>query len=230
MVVEMERRLPDDLFRRLRAQLEQTYGGIDNSFKIAILELGMKLKEVSATNSDSQLIEVRKESAAEQARLWRVPPHKIGVLDKATFSNIEQQNIEYVTDCLAPLASMVEQALTTALLSETEQDEYEIEFNLDGLLRGDLLSRYRAYSIGRQWGWLSADDIREAENKPSLPNGQGKVYLTPLNMVPAGEDPMNDGPADAPPAKPPSRATSLVDLHGRPLMLPAPAPTPAPTH
>jgi HK97 family phage portal protein len=185
----------DEVANRMRRQVENILGGVDNAGKVAILELGLKLKQWSVNNNDAQLVELRKQQAADIATMWRVPPHKIGILDKATFSNIEHQSMEYVTDTLMPLAAMSEQQLEIALLSESEQEEYFIEYDLDGLLRGDLASRYRAYAIGRQWGWLSADDILAKENQNALPDGKGQIYLTPINMAPAGEDPSKEDPA-----------------------------------
>lgn len=188
-VVEMDGKFADDdVARRLREQLERTYSGIDNAGKIAILELGMKLREISRTNNDSQLAEIKEQQAEEMARLFRVPPPKIGLLRRSTFSNIEHLAIEYVTDAIAPLASAIEQQLTISLLTELEQEEYFIELELDGLLRGDIKSRYEAYAKGRQWGWLNVDEIREMENRNALPDGSGQEYLRPLNMVPVGEE------------------------------------------
>jgi HK97 family phage portal protein len=200
-VLETEKTFANDAAAdRMRRQIENILGGVDNSGKVAILELGLKLKQWSVNNKDSELVELRKQQASDIATMWRVPPHKIGILDKATFSNIEHQSIEYVSDTLVPLAAMSEQQLEVTLLSEREQETLFIEYDLDGLLRGDLASRYRAYAIGRQWGWLSADDIRNKENQNALPDAKGQIYLTPTNMAPAGEDPAKDDGADGPPA------------------------------
>ncbi|MFG1205581.1 phage portal protein [Xanthobacter flavus] len=206
-VIEMDKRLPNDaVANRLRAQIERAYSGVDNAFKVAILELGMKLKEFSFNNRDSQLTEVRKEQAVACCTMFGVPPHKIGILDRATFSNIEQQGIDYVTGPISSLAKAIESAVRISCLSMDEDEKYEPELDLDDLQRGDILSRYRSYAIGRQWGWLNADEIREWESMNPLPDGQGKTYLTPLNMVPAGEDPTKDDPA-APPARGNSSST-----------------------
>lgn len=201
-VIEMDSKLPnDDVANRIRSGLERTYGGLDNHFKIAILELGMKLKEFSFSNADSQLIEIRKEQAVQCAQVWNVPPHKIGILDRATFSNIEQQSIEYVTGPVSALAECIESAVETSCLSMEDRSEYFIEIDLDDLKRGDMLTRYRAYAMGRQWGWLSADEIREWERQNPLPDGAGKEYLKPLNMIPAGQDPTKDEPPPPMPGK-----------------------------
>ena len=178
----------DDVANRTRRQIEEVLSGVDNAGKVAIFELGLKLKQWSSNNNDAQLVELRKQQAVEMCTIFRMPPHKIGILDRATFSNIEHQSISYRGDCLVPLAAMSEQEMENTLLSDREQEEYFIEYDLDGTLRGDLLSRYRAYSIGRQWGWLSADDINELENRNALPDGQGQIYLTPLNYASAAEN------------------------------------------
>jgi HK97 family phage portal protein len=191
-VVETDKVFPsDEVAARTRRQVEEVLSGVDNAGKVAIFELGLKLKQWSSNNNDAQLVELRKQQAVEMCTIFRMPPHKIGILDRATFSNIEHQSISYRGDCLVPLAAMSEQEMENCLLSEREQEEYFIEYDLDGTLRGDLLSRYRAYAIGRQWGWLSADDINQLENRNALPDGQGKIYLSPSNMVPASENTAN---------------------------------------
>ncbi|WP_451988830.1 phage portal protein [Azospirillum argentinense] len=238
VVIEMAGKMPNDAVgQRVRAGLERAMSGMDNAFKIAVLEMGMKLKELTYKNSDSQLIEVRKQAAVEQATMFNMPPHKIGILDKATFSNIEHQAIEYVTGPVTALARGIEGAVETSCLSEQELDEYEIRHDLDDLLRGDIASRYRAYAIGRQWGWLNTDDIREWEDMNPLPDGQGKTYLTPLNMVPAGTEQRPDG-TGADVIFAPTRfavsgqkverevealTSSLVGPNGETLFLPAPS-------
>ncbi len=186
VVIETEQKLPNDaVAARIRASVERAFAGVDNAFKVAVLELGMKLKEISFSNAESQLMEVRKEQTLAFCSMYRMPPHKIGILDRATFSNIEQQSIDYWTGPVSAVASGLENAVATACLSRAERDEYKPEMDLDDQMRGDMLSRYRAYAIGRQWGWLSADDIREWESQNPLPDGAGKTYITPLNMVPA---------------------------------------------
>ncbi|NFV80007.1 phage portal protein [Magnetospirillum aberrantis] len=199
-VLEYDKILPNDgVATRMRNGIERLYSGVDNAFRIALLELGVKFREISSNNSDSQLIEVRKHQAELVAQMFNMPPHKIGILDRATNNNIEHQGIDYVKGPVSSLAKCIESAITTACLSDAEQEEFYLEHNLDGLMRGDLLSRYRAYAIGRNWGWLSADDVRDWENMDPLPDGQGKIYLIPGNMNKA-DDPANDNGGDAKPA------------------------------
>ena len=195
MILEYDKKLPDDeVTRRIRSGIERIYGGIDNKWKVAILELGMKMRETSFDPSKTQLTETRKLGAELSCTMYRTPPHKIGILDKATFSNIEQQSIDYVTGALSTQAKAVESALTVACLTPEERSVYKIEHNLEGIMRGDILSRYRAYAIGRQWGWLSVNDVRGRENENEI--AEGNDYLVPMNMTPAGAPPQEQDQGD----------------------------------
>lgn len=220
VAIEMPGRFPNnDVANRIRRRLEDAYSGLSNSFKVAVLELGMKLKEISYKNSDSQLIEVRKEQAVEMCRIFGVPPHKIGILDKATFSNIEHQAIEYVTGPISALATSQEAAIRLSALTRREQEHYFVAFDLNGLLRGDIASRYRAYAIGRQWGWLSADDVREWEDMGPLPNEAGKSYYVPVNMQEVGNEDANDDGSekDAPEVDPAATPSKILGPDGLPI-------------
>ena len=123
--------------------------------------------------------------ALQICRLWRMPPHKVGILTDATFSNIEQQSLEFVTDTLLSWLECWEQCLYRDLISPLTPDLF-VEHNVGGLLRGDLKARYEGYAIARNWGWLSVNDIRRLENMNPVEHGD--VYLQPLNMAPAGAD------------------------------------------
>lgn len=173
-----------------------------NAHRDAVLDNGGKYNRQQINNQHSQFLETRMQMAVEIARIWHVPPHKIRSLDRATHSNIEQQSLEFVTDTMLPVFSLWETSIQHNVirpLSEAaglDPDEYFAEFNAAGLLRGDLLSRYRAYALGRQWGWLSVNDIMRLENRSPI-GAEGDVYLQPMNMQPAGE-PLTDD-AGAPP-------------------------------
>lgn len=176
----------EDRDRYIRAWQAARTGS--NAGRTALLEFGMKLaNHRGQTNDEAQFIETRTKAAIEVAQYWHMPPHKIGILDKATFSNIEQQALEFVIDTLMPWLVLWEQAINRDLIVLDRR--YFAEFNVLGLLRGDIKSRFEAYSQARQWGWLSVDDIRRLENMNPLPGGAGEVYLQPMNMVPAGSDP-----------------------------------------
>lgn len=155
--------------------------GIENAHRVAILEEGMELKEVGIHPDEAQFLETRRFQAEEIARIFRVPPHMIGILDKATFSNIEQQSIEFVTRTMMPWIVNWEQSIVNNLLTPTEARVYYPKFILDSLLRGDTLSRYQAYGLGRNGGWLSANDIRALEDMNPIDGGD--KYLAPLNYT-----------------------------------------------
>ena len=170
---------------KLRDSWNEAYGGSHNAGKVAILEQGVTFKPISMSPQDSQLLETRKYQLDEIARIFRIPPHMIGDLEKATFSNIENQSLDFVKYTLGPWVSRWEQSLTRALLLPTEKGEMFIRFNVDGLLRGDYKSRMEGYAIGRQNGWMSANDIRELENLDLIPSDAGgDLYLVNGNMLP----------------------------------------------
>jgi hypothetical protein len=150
-----------------------------------ILEEGMKVETIGIPPDDAQFLETRKFQVNEIARLFRVPPHLIGDLDRATFSNVEQQSLDFVIHTLRPWLVRWEQAIARDLILPRERERIFAEHLVNGLLRGDLQSRYEAYATGRQNGWLSANDIRQLENMN--PIADGDVYLVPLNMVPADQ-------------------------------------------
>lgn len=192
VILEYDKKLPnDEVAKRIRAGIERVYGGLDNKWKVAILELGIKMRETSFDPAKSQLTETRKLGAEMACTMYRTPPHKIGLLERATNNNIEHQSIDYVTGPLSAQAKSVESAIAIACLTPRERELYKVEHNLEGLMRGDILSRYRAYAIGRQWGWLNVNKILERENENTI-GPVGDEYLVPLNMVPAGEDPTRD--------------------------------------
>jgi len=167
-----------------------------NRHKDAIIEFNGKYQRSVQTNDEAQFIQTKKESAVEIASIFNVPPHKIGILDKATFRNIEQQAIDFVTDSLLPHLVCWEQGIGRDLLPSGAG--LFAEFNVLGLLRGDIKTRFQAFAIARNWGWLSVNDIRKLENlNPIGPDGD--VYLQPLNMAPAGDpaEPSGQGGRDA---------------------------------
>lgn len=180
-VLQHPNKMGPDGQKNFRKSWGEIYGGVSNSGKIAILEEGMTFNDIGLTNTDAQLLESRKFSRSEIASIFRVPPHKIGDLERATFSNIEYQSIEFAQDCLLPMCERWEQRLNLTLLTDEEQKDLFFSFNLAGLLRGDLSSRYNAYKVGREGGWLSVNDIRSTEGMSRIKGGD--AYLTPLNMT-----------------------------------------------
>ena len=178
---------------KIRRNWQNAYGSV-NSHKTAILEEGMKYTPISIPNNEAQFLETRKFQVEEIARLYRVPLHMIGDLDRATFSNIEQQSLEFVKYTLDPWLVRWEQALQKALFSDSEKGRYFIKFNVEGLLRGDYASRMQGYSIGIQNGFLCPNDIRTLENMNLIPEDKGGFTymvngsMTPLNMAGAAYD------------------------------------------
>lgn len=167
-----------------------------NRHKDRLLTHGVKYSPIKVTNAEAQLLET--EDAADTAvfGLWSYPPHRAGRLKRSTNNNIEQQGSEFVTYCLAPLAIGVEQAAERDLLLDNEKGDLFIEFNFAGLFRGDLLNRYRAYLIGRQGEWLSANDILRFENMSPRKDAAGDDYKNPLTKDSAaggGADSGGDG-------------------------------------
>ena len=170
--------------KRIRDSWNDVYQGSSNAHRVAVLEEGMKFTPIGIPPEQAQFIATRKFQLNEIARIFRIPPHMIGDLEKSSFSNIEQQSLEFVKYTLDPWVVRWEMALQKALLSPSEKQEYFIKFNVDGLLRGDYQSRMSGYAVGRQNGWLSANDIRELEDLNRIPEELGgDLYLINGNMT-----------------------------------------------
>ncbi|MCJ8337582.1 MAG: phage portal protein [Pseudomonadales bacterium] len=155
--------------------------GLANLFSVGLLQEGMQYKQLSMDNEKAQLIQSRNFNVVDICRLFKIPPHMIQHLEKASFNNIEHQGLQFVTNTLLPWLKRREAAMMRDLLLPGERKNLYIEFNVSSLMRGDQKSRYESYAIGRQWGFLSVNDIRRMENMPPIAGG-GK-YLTPLNMA-----------------------------------------------
>ena len=191
--------------QRVRESWQSTFGGSGNSNKIAVLEEGMKYTPIGISPEQAQFLETRKFQINEIARIFRVPPHMVGDLEKSSFSNIEQQSLEFVKYTLDPWVIRWEQSIHRTLLTPEEKNLYYVKFNVEGLLRGDYQSRMNGYAIGRQNGWMSANDIRELENLDRIPAEEGgDLYLINGNMLPmrdagafANTPQTNDGKEDS---------------------------------
>lgn len=163
---------------KVRESWNSVYRGVNNAHKIAVLEEGMKYQQIGIPPEEAQFLETRKFQINEIARLYRIPPHMVGDLDKSSFSNIEQQSLEFVKYTLDPWVIRWEQSLQKSLLLPGEKGKYFIKLNVDGLLRGDYQSRMNGYAVGRQNGWFSANDIREMENMNPISDEEGgNLYL-----------------------------------------------------
>lgn len=170
---------------RVREAWQSQFGGSGNSGKVAVLEEGMKYTPISISPEQAQFLETRKFQINEIARIFRVPPHMLADLEKSSFSNIEQQSLEFVKYTLDPWVIRWEQGLARSLLTEEEKKKYFFKFNVEGLLRGDYQSRMQGYAIARQNGFMSTNDIRELENMDRIPTEEGgDLYLVNGNMLP----------------------------------------------
>jgi HK97 family phage portal protein len=185
MILSHPAKLSTQAAERIRESAEQNNAGLSQSHRIMVLEEAMKAERWGVPANEAQFIETQKWQADQIARVYRVPPHKVGLLDRATNNNIEHQDIEFVRDTLLPTARRWEQPTEHALLRESERDEHDIEFLFDALLRGDSETRHKVYAAGRQWGYFSANDVREMENLNPIEGGN--IYMMPVNMVPADQ-------------------------------------------
>lgn len=189
--------------RNIEAEWNRKHQGLDNAHRVAVLQEGMTWKPMTIPPEDAQFLQTRKFQVNEIARIFRVPPHMIGDLDKATFSNIEHQAIEFVVHTIRPWLVRFEQEINSKLFGENEKGLFA-EFKVDALLRGDTKSRFESYAIARNWGWLSANDIRSLENLNPIKGGD--MYLRPLNMEAVGTKPQQ--------LEKPKQANSLEPFKG----------------
>ena len=178
---------------KVRDSWNAAFGGSSNAHRVAVLEEGMKYTPISISPNEAQFLETRKFQINEIARIFRVPPHMVGDLEKSSFSNIEQQSLEFVKYTLNPWVCRWEQALQRALLDDDEKGKYFFRFNVEGLLRGDYQSRMNGYATARQNGWMSANDIRELENLDRISAELGgDLYLVNGNMLPLSQVEQNN--------------------------------------
>jgi HK97 family phage portal protein len=189
VILEHPGSLSDTAKRNIRDDWKRMFGGVERSNDVAVTEEGMNVNVVGVTPDKAQSLESRRFQIGEVARMYRIPPHMLADLERATFANIEQLSLEFVIFTLTPWLVMWEQAIERTLLAREEKGKYFVEHNVDGLLRGDIASRYSAYMIGRQGGWLNADEIRGLENMNPIGGEAGTSYLTPLNMTDANSVP-----------------------------------------
>lgn len=206
LIVSHPGKLGDQAHKNLRESLATTYSGLGKAHRLLLLEEAMKVEKIGINPEEAQFLVTRRFQLAEIARIYRVPMHMLADVEKgASYASIEQMSLDFVIHTLRPWMVRFEQAYNNQLfLTDLERRRYFWEHLADGLLRGDIASRYEAYTKGRNWGWLSADDIRELENMNPLPDGKGEIYLQPVNMVEAGSPP----PPPAPPPGPPELSTN----------------------
>jgi len=183
----------------MKKDLKEKYEGLGNVHSLIILQEGMKFEKTTIPPEDSQFLQSRQFQITDVARWFLIPPHMVGDLSRSTNNNIEQQSLEFVMHTMRPWVIRWEQWLNFKLLLPGINDGLYFKFQLAGLLRGDLKSRYDAYAIGLQNGWLSPDDVRELEDMNPLPPAQGgDIYMRQVNLAVAGLPPSQTQP----PAKP----------------------------
>lgn len=183
-ILELSESLSDEAYAKLQESWNKTYQGVTNQHKTAILEGGAKYVPAGHNPEDAQALESRKFEVIEVCRIFGVPPHKVFELDRATFSNIEQQNIEYVQESISPMAVRLEQTIYKDLLTTPEQARFFAKFNVNALLRGDIETRSTYYHNARQDGWMSANDVRGLEDMNPIPKDEGgDDYLINGNMI-----------------------------------------------
>jgi len=173
-------RLSEDASKRLRQGWDGMYSGSDNLGKTAILEEGMKFNSLSIPHSDAQWLEARQYALQDIARIYRMPPHMIGDLSRATFSNIESQQIAYMQQTLMPWLRRWEQEINKKLIGVEDRSVYA-EFLAEEMLRGNTSERFAAYRTARETGWMSVNEIRTRENMNPVDGGDS--YIQPLNFA-----------------------------------------------
>lgn len=182
-VIQHPGKLSKEASDRIANSWRETHSGVQNSSKVAVLEEGMHFEKISMTSEDAQFLETRRFQVIDICRLYGVPPHKLGELDKATLNNIEQQNQQYVDAALKPVAQSIVELFDQHLLFEDERSLMGCQMDFDDLTRGDLKTRYEAYQIGTLNGWLNRNEVRARENMDPITDGTGDEYRVPLNTA-----------------------------------------------
>jgi HK97 family phage portal protein len=198
LVAQHPGRLSDKAATNLKDSIQKAIGGLENAHGIFVTEEGIKVDKLGIPPNDAQFLETRQFQVVEICRWLMIPPHKLYEMERATFSNIEHQAIEYVQDTLVPWITIWEAELEKKLIADLEQGIQFIEFNVEGKLRGDFNSRMNGHAVGIQWGFMNRDEVREKENLNPMPDGLGKVFLAPANMVAAEAIPTEPPPAPKP--------------------------------
>jgi HK97 family phage portal protein len=180
----------------IRTLAQSVHGGTQQAGRMMVIDAGAKYEALSFTPEDAQFLETRKLANEDIARIFGLPPTSVGLVDKATYSNVEQESRLLVQNALGPLAGRIEAAMQRCLLTDVGRKSLYVEHDLNGLLRGDVKSRFDAYRLAREIGVYSANDIRRKENEPPIANGDD--YHMPVNWAPLGTVPVGaPGQSDA---------------------------------
>ena len=199
-VLEHPQSLSPEAAKRLADSWNKENAGLTKAHRTKVLEEGLKYSKISVDPEQAQALEIQKYTVDDCSRIFNIPPHKLASMDSATFSNIEEQNIDFLTSTMIYWFKKWEQECNYKLFMPSERPNLFCEILVDGMLRGNIKSRYEAYNFGRNAGFLSVNDIREKENMNSI-GEKGDIYIEPLNVKPAGE-PAPTPPAPKPPAEP----------------------------
>jgi HK97 family phage portal protein len=185
LLLKHPRVMKEDAYERLRKSFAEKQAGVGNANKPIIVEEGMDVSQLTINPVDAQLLESKNFQIEDICRIYRVPQHLVNKLDRSTNNNIEHQSLEFIMYTMLPWFKRIEENINLQLLTPDERKAgYFVEFKVDALLRGDAAGRSQAYASGRQWGWLSVNDIRKLENMNAIDDGD--IYLQPSNMVEAG--------------------------------------------
>jgi HK97 family phage portal protein len=186
-MVSFPQMLTQAQMNEFRDQADQKLAGSLNAGRLFLATGGAKYEPLSFSPEDAEFLDTRKLANEDVARIFGLPPTCVGITDKATYSNVEQESRALVANALGPLAARIETAMHRCLLTDVSRRTLYIEHDLDGLLRGDVKSRFEAYRVGREIGAFSANDVRRLENEPPIPNGD--AYNQPANWMPLGAAP-----------------------------------------
>lgn len=186
-ILSTEQNLQEDQVKILKRMWDASQGGVDNMGKTAVLSGGLKWQQVTIDPRDMQFLDTRKFQTQEIARLFRIPPHMLADLDRATFSNIEHQDLAFVKHTLRPWLVRWEGELNRKLLTANERERFFLEFNVEAMLRGDTKSRHDAYQSAVLTGWMNRNEIRARENLNPGPDELDE-FLEPQNMRGADDD------------------------------------------
>jgi HK97 family phage portal protein len=212
-ILQHPQRLSPEATKNLEDSFKRRVGG-KNSLGIFIAEEGMTYTRMGIPPNDAQFLESRTAQVLDICRWYGVPPHKLAELGRATWANIESQGIEFVTDTLQSWITQFEEEANIKLFGRQQRGVFYTKFNLAALLRGDMASRYAAYAVAHNNGWLNGDEIRAFEELNPIPGGLGKLYLVPANMM--TREQMEKGPAEPKPPTPEAAlAKSLKKLNGK---------------
>lgn len=188
MVLSMPGKVTPEQVKQLQDGWKKMAGGATRAGIPPVLQHDLKPYEIGMNLADAQFISAAKLTTQDIYRAYRIPAHMVGDLERATFSNIEQQSLEFVQYTILPWIKNWEQELNRKLIPVSQQGEYFYRFNLEGLLRADFKTRWDSYTKAIQWGILNRDEVRGLENLNRIPDGLGEVYLTPLNMQPLTDE------------------------------------------